>query len=125
MAIRPTSFLDVVNEQSTALYKAVLIDERGVAVGVSRVQTLTLTLCNTVDEAIINNRDGQNVLNQNNVSLDVDGNLAFELQPADTAMQDASVKSEIHRAIFRVTYDGEKSMNSDVDFKIRNLTKVS
>lgn len=103
MAIRPTSFLDVVNEQSTALYKAV----RGVAVGVSRVQTLTLTLCNTVDEAIINNRDGQNVLNQNNVSLDVDGNLAFELQPADTAMQDASVKSEIHRAIFRVTYDGE------------------
>lgn len=126
MAIRPTSFPELINEQSTALYEAVLKDERAVPIGSGRLDALTLTLCNVVgNEAIINGRDGQNVLNQNNVTVDASGNLAFELQSADTAIQDAAVKSEIHRAIFRATYDGGKAMNWDVDFKIRNLSKVS
>ena len=124
MAIRPTIFALILNEQSTALYTATLHDERAAVIGSGRMDTLTLTLCNMVDGAIINSRNAQDVLNLNNVTLDASGNLEFVLQPADTAMQDGTARTEIHRAIFQAAYDGGKQANWDVDFRIRNLTKV-
>ena len=130
MSKTPTTFPDVINEGSTAEYTAVLKDETGLVIPASVINTLTLTLTHVtalhVDTGtIINDRDEQNVLNANDVTVDSEGNLVFALQTEDTAIQDETEPYEFHRATFQCTFDTTKQNNWDVDFLIRNLSQVS
>lgn len=68
------------------------------------ISTLTLTYFNQVDDAVINSRNAQNVLNANNVKVTQDGEIIWTLQTADTACQDTAIedgKLESHVAVFK------------------------
>ncbi len=117
-----------VNEKTTAKYTAVLKDENGATVGSSDLVTLTLTLYNKADGTIINNRNAQNVLNANNVTVDANGNLAWTLQPADNIIvSDSSGINETHVALFEATYGvgGANAIRHQVEIVVNNLAKVT
>ena len=124
MSAAPTQFPETINEGSTAVYRSVLRDEEGVTIPDSVINTLTLTLSHVGTGAIINSRNGQNVLNANNVTVDGSGNLVFALQALDTVIIDDTQSKEYHRATFQCRFDTNKHSNWDVDFRIRNLEKV-
>ena len=131
MSAQPTKFFEstgqllTIPEKTTPVYTVTLRDELGNAIGSGEVNELTLTLINLVDEAIINLRDNQDVLNANNVTLSVAGVLTYTLQPADTAIQDQTKAIETHRAVFYVRYNTTKHWRWQVDFPIQNLCKVT
>lgn len=126
MSQKPMVFADIVNEQSTAQYTGILKDETGASIPVANVGSLTLTLTNVATGAIINGRNAQDVLNQNQVTLDGNGRLTYTLQPADTAIQDATNDYETHRATFICLFNaGAGKATWDVDILIRNLSQVS
>jgi hypothetical protein len=126
MSKGPKQFDTIINEGSTAKYTATLQDDAGAVLALTDVSALTLTLANVADGTIINSRDGQNVLNANNVTIDETGGLlTYILQPLDTAIQDQDESYETHRATFQCTYNGTSQKNWDVDFLIRNLSGVS
>jgi hypothetical protein len=135
MSRKPTTFATTINEGSSAVYTATLADENGTSIGSGAIDALTLTFSNVADGAIINTRDGQNVLNANNVSVSGGGALVFTLQPADTAIIVASpsvvVKNadgeviEVHRATFQMNFNTTSYSTWDVDFIIRDLSKVT
>ena len=73
----------------------------------------------------INGRNGQNVLNQNNVTVDENGLLVFNLQSDDGAII-GSEAYETHRAEFDCLFNGGADRSPwDVDFVYRNLTKLT
>lgn len=127
MSVAPTEFPSkIINEGSTAIYTTTLKDEDGVAIPASIISALTLTLSNVADGEIINDRDAQDVLNNNNVTVDANGLLTYTLQPLDTAIQNSAVPFETHRATFQCSYNGGAGQsNQDVHFLIRNLSDVS
>jgi hypothetical protein len=61
-------------------------------------------LRNASNDAVINGRDEQDVLNGNNVTVDSAGALTWLIQPADTTMNSAVAAVEEHRAKFSFTY---------------------
>jgi len=96
-----------VNEKATAVYKATLEDENGATVPATSLATLVLTLWNKYDGAIINSRSAQNVLNANNVTVDSDGLLTWNIQSADNIIMgtgEADQESEQHIAEFVWTW---------------------
>lgn len=127
MSIEPKKFDKKINEGSTAIYTATLKDEAGTVIPSNAISALTLTLSNVADGTIINSRNAQDVLNDNNVTIhESSGLLTYTLQPLDTAIQDADEPYETHRATFQCTYNsGAGQSNWDVDFMIRNLSRVS
>lgn len=125
MSHAPIKFPGIINEGRTPSYSEILKDKDGTPVPASGMSSLTLTLSNEADGAIINSRNAVNALNANNVTVDESGNIEYVLQPLDTAIQDATQAFETHRATFQCTYNGGAHReNWDVDFLIRNLSKV-
>jgi len=91
-------------EQNTARYTAVIKDETGAAVSVVSIVTLTLTLYDKDTETILNSRNGQNVLNLNGVTVDINGALVWILEPGDNAIVNDAKAYEDHVALFAFTY---------------------
>src|SRR5262245_59212592 len=119
----PTQFKNIL-EKTSRKYTAVLKDLDGVSIPSATLNTLHLTLYSIHSLAIINSRQAQNVLNANQVTVDANGNLAWEMLPANNAILDDSLATEIHRALFEWTWAGTKSGAHEVDFQVRNLNKV-
>lgn len=126
MAKTSTKFNKIINERSTADYIATLQDTQGNVLAGSAIVSLTLTLYELKSGAIINNRDGQNVLNQNDVTVDENGALLFSLQPDDGVIIDADCEYETHRAEFDCVFNAGAGRSTwDVDFFYRNLSKLN
>lgn len=125
MAKEPKQFSTVVNEKTSAVYSAQLEDENGVPIGSGIIDSLTLTLSNVDDGAIVNSRNAVNALNANDVVVTSGGLLTYTMQPADTAIVDTSKASEVRRATFQMQFNTVSFSTWDVDFVIRNLTQVS
>lgn len=115
-------------ENTTAVYAAVVEDEDGNGIPAAAINTMVLTLYDVSSDAIINSRDGQDVLNVNNVTVDASGNLAWTMQPADNAISSETIKPNVkehHRALFEWTYSGgEKYGKHEVEILCENLNKV-
>ena len=115
-----------IKEETTAIYSCTLKDEDGNAISDVALTTLTLTLYDSVTGDIINDRDGQNVLNANNVTV-ASGVLTWTMQPEDTAIiHSSSLRDpEVHIALFEWTYDsGTKAGKHELKLEIVNLRKV-
>lgn len=115
-----------VDEGCTARYQTQFKDETGATI--HALTTLTLTLYDDSTGTIINSRNQQNVLDQNNVVFS--GNtLIWTLQPADNIIVTTGVRTnsyERHIALFEYTYDsGNKSGKHELEFSVRQLKKVS
>jgi hypothetical protein len=102
-----TTQLGRVRERSTGVYTAVLKDEAGVVIPAASLASLTLSLYDVASATILNERDDQDALNTNNVTVDGSGNLAWSVQPADHAVVSTRANAiERHRAVFRYSWSG-------------------
>jgi hypothetical protein len=127
MSLR-TVLADVIPEKSTWRYTGVLKDETDVVVAAAQLTTLTLTLY-ALDAAltIINSVDAVNILNTGRGTVHAtNGTLTIVFLPADSPIIDATLIAERHLALIQWTYaGGAKAGRHEVEFEIRNLSKVS
>jgi hypothetical protein len=73
----------------------------------TEISTITMDLCNEDTGLTINSRTAQNVKNANNGTY-VDGEFSWAIQPLDTALQDATLSEEWHKAqVTIVLIDGQ------------------
>ena len=118
-----------VEEKSTGRYKVVLHDEAGLAIPLSAMTTITLTLYDDYTGTIINSRNAQNVKNTNNVSYTEAGLLTWTLQPNDNIIVTSEVRTngyEKHIALFEYTWSsGSKAGKHELEFQVRQLNKVT
>lgn len=115
-----------INELSTGSYTAVIVGNDGVTpLPAVTLATLTLTLYvikGDGTQAVVNGRNVQNVLNQNNVTVDANGNLTWAIQVADTTLVE-TIPFEIHRAVFAWTW-ASGAGNHEVWLVTRQLIRV-
>jgi len=83
-----------------AIYSGTVIDADGDAIPSGDLVSLTLTLRSAKDNSVINSRNVQNVLNANNVSIDSNGTLVWEIQPEDTTVGSGGVDDHIAQFIW-------------------------
>lgn len=94
---------------TTALFSGTLIDENGVAVPISDINSLTLTLTDAMTGLTINGRSAQNVLNSNNVTVNnTTGAVNWSIQIADTTPASTTTSYREHVAEFVCTYQSTK-----------------
>jgi len=127
MAENITILADNIMEGTTPKITATIQDEDGNAIADTALDTLTLTLYNLddADNTIINSRDGQDILDANNVAVDGSGVMVWSVQAGDTIIVGSDLV-ERHRAVFKWTYSSTTKAGSYViDMAIRNLEKVT
>lgn len=122
-----------VNEDCSAYYTATVRDDEGNAIAGDDLDSLKLTLyvadtSSDADGDILNSRDGQDVLGQNNVTVDANGLLTWEVQPADNVIAGTNIevgKYEKHIALFEWAWNSsEKHGNQEVEIFVKQLAKV-
>lgn len=121
-------------EKTTQQYTASFLDETGVAIPATTLNSLSLTLYDRTTGAIINNRNQQNALNANNVIVSSSGGLTWTMQPADNPILVDGNAQELHFALWEWTYGnsggssggaGPKAGKAQAAFSVVNITKVS
>lgn len=130
----PNSTLDpdsrTVYEQTTVEYQFTLKDLAGVVIPAADLVTLTLTLYDVASGSIINSRDGQDVLNANNVTVSAGGVVVYTMLPADNAIvgTPAANAAETHGVQFRWTWGAAPPYKAGellVEVYVVNRAKVS
>ena len=118
-------FDKVVNEQSTFKYTGTLKDSDGNAIGSASLSSATLTLYEEDSGKIVNNRDGQNVLNANNVTISSAGVVTWSGQANDTKIIGNTPVGEVekHIALFKFV-SGSEQLHWEVEIPVRNLGRV-
>jgi hypothetical protein len=120
-----------VDEDSTRVVTFTLLDEANVAVPGSALTEATLTLFDlgtaspgSPVKGIINDRNGQDVLNTNGVTIDEAGLVTWELQSEDNIIVTPRRQVERHRAMFRFTWpDGD--FLKEFEIEVLNLRMAS
>lgn len=105
------TLMPVVLEGTTAIFSATIVDEQNVGIPGSMLTSLTLTYYDEETLAIINGRDYQNVLQQNNVTVSETGVVRWIMQVGDTQLVDNRKEVEHHIALFTWTWDGGMRVN--------------
>lgn len=125
------TILDCINERSSALYTAYLRDPNDAPVVIAQLSGLELTLHDPETGDIINSRDGQDVLNDNDVTVvDVTVNgetiakVSWSIQPGDTVVVDDTKLKETRVALFKYVWNGGQH-HHEYRFQVRNLAQVA
>lgn len=114
------------DEQSSGSIEGDILDSEGSAVAAASLTTAELTLFDwdtgaaggsvSPRDGIINSRDGQDIKNANNVTIDSAGHFLWEIQPEDNIIVTARRQIERHRAMFLFTWaDGEFRFECELD----------
>ena len=117
-----------VTERSSGQYTATITDETGTVVPLASIATVQLTLYNEADGLIINNRDAQSIMNENDGTIDdTSGQLTWHWQPADTPIIDTvgEPPKEAHRACFDVVFVGGGRATHEIRMIVDNLSKIA
>lgn len=117
-----------VNEESTKVIEFDILDEDDEGVPATSLATATLTLYDmdtftsdvSPDEGIINSRDGQNVLNTNDVAIDSEGHVIWTMDPDDNPIVTERRQVERHRALFLFTWSGGQ-FKQEIEIEVVNL----
>lgn len=116
-------------EKTTPVYKATLVDENDDPIPLADISALTLTYKNRRSGAVINSRNGQNILNANNVTVHATtGLLTWSMRTADTAIQDSTLDvdtREEHVALFEWTLTNGSAGKFQTRFFIVQMDSVS
>jgi hypothetical protein len=120
------------NEQTTPTVSLDLVEAnaaQNTPILLTYISSLTHTLYDKATGSIINGRDDQDCLNDNNVTVDDTGRMVIVYQPEDTTLQVAGNDKEEHVSLFECTYDtgtgGTKKLKQEFHFKVRDLAKVT
>jgi hypothetical protein len=116
-----------VRERTSGVYSATLRDEAGAVIPDATLESLTLSRYVTGSGAVVNNRDQQDVLNTNDVTVDSSGTLTWAVRPADNAIVGTHGRRfERHRAVFQFTWSsGTKRGWHAVEFLVQSERAVS
>ena len=116
-------------ELSSGIYEADIVQDNGSPAGLGVLTALTLTLYDehSDNQAIVNERNDQDVLNANNVTIDASGHLKWNIQPDDNAILDSNNYHEDHIAMFK--YEWLSGGNTRRGYhrarlRVTNLSKV-
>ncbi len=124
MAIR-TIIPDRIAERTTPIIEALVDDGTGTGIPASSLTSLTLTLYVAGSPAsILNGRNQQNVLNQNGVTVDAAGNLAWTMSAADNAVL-GSDDEEAHVALFEWAWGSGRAGKHELLLTVANLGVVT
>lgn len=115
---------DPLPEDTTATLRLTLVDEDDVPVPASGLTALTLTYYDLDTLTILNDRQEQDILNANNVTMDSAGVITWALQQEDTAIVSPALGIEWHRALFTWCWSSGNQGRHEVDIGIENLTYV-
>lgn len=118
---------DIVAERTSRRITAQLTDEALFDLAKINIQSLTMTLYapNAQGEPIINANNAVNILDANQGTVSADGLIVVTLAPDDNQILDDTLDLELHRMLIVWTFDsGSKTGRHEVDFYVRNLTKV-
>ncbi len=116
------------DEQSSGCIEGDIVDREGAPVPDSSLLSAELTLYDWDTGAgggsprpgIINDRDQQDVLNTNDVTIDSDGHFIWSIQPEDNIIVTNRRQIERHRAMFLFTWaTGEFRYECELD--VNNL----
>lgn len=119
-----------ITEGSSLVINVAIEDENGDAVPVASLTAATLTLYDwdtgalgtSPHEGIINDRDEQDVLNANNVTI-TNGSAVWAVQPEDNIIVTDRRQVERHRAQFVFTWDtGQATYECEIDVENLRLT---
>lgn len=130
----PMLRVGTVNEHSSRRVRFYIYDEDGAAVPFSALSSATLTFYNKGTYApgsspvigIINSRDGQNVLNANNVTIHAtSGLVTWAMQKGPTGDNPIIVpRRQVERHIAEFVFvAGDAEINQDCEVIVRNLGK--
>lgn len=115
-------------EQTTPKYTFTIVDDDGEVIPGDSLATLTLSLYVIAadgTQTILNNRDAQNVLQQNNVLVNAYGVGTWLVQEADTTLEDDTLPYEAHIALWTWTYAaGTKIGRHEFVLNVKNLLLV-
>ena len=111
-------------ERTSGRYTCQLVDETGAGISFVSLITLLLTLYDLATGTMINGRTAQNVLNDNNVTVDASGNLVWSIQPADNIIVTDALSLETHIALFQATW-ATGACDHEVSLPVRNVTRVT
>ena len=110
---------------TTGLYHFTLVNETGEGIDGSQLNTLTLKYTEVETGEIVNGRDMQDVRNANDVSITTDAGpplattVLWEVQPEDTTILVPGLRTALHTALFRWTWDlGRRAQAHAVTFAI-------
>lgn len=123
------SALHKIIEGTTPILELVIKDENDNRLAASALDTVTLTYFDARTKAIINSRNAQDVLNDNSVTIDSNGNLLWFLLAADTAASDPEPDEAVRRLVARFiwtwTDTGSRPRVGQEDIEIRLKTAVA
>lgn len=117
-----------VKEKQTGVYSFTIRDEAGLAIAASQLTAVLLTLHVPGTGAIVNSRENQDVLNDNQVTISEAGLVTWTQQVADMTIQDTNLAEETHRALFYFTWQSggqPRSHPHEVEFVLENLDKLT
>ena len=123
-------FSNDVNENSTYKYSATLLDENGDAIALASINSIKMTLIDTITGNIINSRDGQDVKNTNDCTMgSTDGEFVWNVQIEDTTIESPLAiptnKRETHLATVSVLWaSSTKQVNHEIVLKVLNMTSI-
>lgn len=115
----------VARERTTLILGPMTIrDLDGAALGASALDTLTLTLHDECTQAIINEREAQDVLNVNGGEVTEAGVFTLRLDPDDTVILDDDNAKEWHVALLTWTWtvnSVEYTGRAEIKHRVKNL----
>lgn len=107
---------------STPIYTAALVDTNDNPIPGSNLNTMLLTIADTLTGTIINGVQNINILNTNRGIIDQFGNVTVLLEPADTMLGYPSYRIVERSLIFVWTYNGGSSVGiHQANFKVQAL----
>lgn len=119
-----------VNEQSSKTVEFDILDENDLGVSYGSLTAGTVTLLDletfvagSPPEGTINNRDLQNCLNTNGVTIDANGHVIWTMDPEDNVIVNPRRQIERHRAMFDFTWNGG-SFAFEFEVEVVNLRRA-
>ena len=107
----------------TLVYTGQFVDETGAPILPADLNSLTLTIVDTVSGAVVNGVSGVGILNTGRGAVDSQGNLTLTLQaPGDTGLLNPGDAQETRSLVLDWTYAGGAKLGAHrVDFQIQAL----
>jgi hypothetical protein len=127
MATVPIDLTDTnIPENTSQRINFTVVDEDGVGIPAASLTSLTVTLYNKRDEAIINSVDDIDILNANGGVVDVNGVGSWLMAPADNPILVTTSRAgwEHHIALFEWAWGSGKKGKQPVKLKICDLKHV-
>jgi len=115
------------NQETTGKVDLAMVDEDGDAIELASITSIELTLVELAGGTIVNSRQKQDVLNDNNCVV-TDGLIVWSIQKEDTAIVNVATPigdRERHLATFTIAWnDGNEQTHAEVVLDVRNLHSV-